>query len=118
MQTLGGRGKSVVRTVLLVGCALVMLGGCSSGTKVTRVEAGLVTDLSGRWNDTESRMVAETMVKEALVSTWLENYVRAKTRQPVAVGGTILNRRYEHINVHTFVTDLSRELTNSHKVIF
>src|SRR5438552_3016974 len=118
MQTLGGRGKSVVRTVLLVGCALVMLGGCSSGTKVTRVDEGVVTDLSGRWNDNDSRMVAETMVKEALVSPWLENYVRAKSKQPVVVVGTILNRSHEHIDVQTFVTDLSRELTNSQKVTF
>jgi len=95
-----------------------MLGGCSSGTKVTRVDEGLVTDLSGRWNDTDSRMVAETMVKEELVSPWLENYVRAKSRQPVVVVGTILNRSSEHINVQTFVTDLSRELTNSQKVTF
>src|SRR2546425_10966338 len=118
MQTLGGRGKSVLRTVLLVGRALVMLGGCSSGPKVTRVDEGLVTGLSGRWNDTDLRMVAETMVKEALVSPWLENYVRAKSRQPVVVVGTILNRSSEHINVQTFVTDLSRELTNSQKVTF
>jgi len=118
MQTLGRRGKSVVRTVWLVACALVLLGGCSSGTKVTRVDAGVVTDLSGRWNDTDSRMVAETMVKEALGSPWLENYVRAKSRQPVVVVGTILNRSSEHISVQTFVTDLSRELTNSQKVTF
>jgi len=58
------------------------------------------------------------MVKEALVSPWLENYVRAKSRQPVVVVGTILNRSSEHINVQTFVTDLSRELTNSQKVTF
>src|SRR5207244_7924942 len=56
--------------------------------------------------------------KEALVSPWLENYVRAKSRQPVVVVGTILNRSSEHINVQTFVTDLSRELTNSQKVTF
>jgi len=118
MQTLGGRGKKLARTVSLAACALILLGGCSSGTKVTRVDEGLVTDLSGRWNDTDSRMVAEAMVKEALGSPWLDNYVRAKSRQPVVVVGTILNRSSEHINVQTFVTDLSRELTNSQKVTF
>jgi len=101
---------------MLVGTML--LGGCASETKVTRVDTGVVTDLSGRWNDTDSRMVAETMVKEALGSPWLENYTRSKSRQPVVVVGTILNRSHEHINVQTFVTDLSRELTNSQKVTF
>lgn len=96
----------------------ILLGGCASETKVTRVDSGVVTDLSGRWNDTDSRMVAETMVKEALGSPWLENYTRSKSRQPVVVVGTILNRSHEHINVQTFVTDLSRELTNSQKVTF
>jgi uncharacterized protein (TIGR02722 family) len=77
-----------------------------------------VIDLSGRWNDTDSRLVAETMVKEALGSPWLDNYRRAKGKQPVVVVGAILNRSHEHINVQTFVTDLSRELTNSQQVTF
>lgn len=93
-------------------------GGCGHETKVTRVDTGVVTDLSGRWNDTDSRMVAETMVKESLASPWLDNFTRGKSRQPVVIVGTILNRSHEHIDVQTFVTDLSRELTNSQKVTF
>ena len=106
------------RTAMAMLACTILLGGCASETKVTRVDSGVVTDLSGRWNDTDSRMVAETMVKEALGSPWLENYTRSKSRQPVVVVGTILNRSHEHINVQTFVTDLSRELTNSQKVTF
>jgi len=106
------------RTAMAMLAGTILLGGCASETKVTRVDSGVVTDLSGRWNDTDSRMVAETMVKEALGSPWLENYTRSKSRQPVVVVGTILNRSHEHINVQTFVTDLSRELTNSQKVTF
>lgn len=94
------------------------LGGCGSETKVTRVDSGVVTDLSGRWNDTDSRMVAEAMVKEALGNPWLDNFTRGKQRQPVVVVGTVLNRSHEHINVQTFITDLQRELTNSQKVTF
>src|SRR5687767_3146162 len=97
---------------------LVTTAGCGSETKVTRVDTGVVTDLSGRWNDTDSRMVAETMVKESLASPWLDNFTRVKSRQPVVVVGTILNRSHEHIDVQTFITDLSRELTNSQKVAF
>jgi hypothetical protein len=93
------------------------IAGCA-GTKVTRVDTSVATDLSGRWNDTDSRLVAEAMVKEALGSPWLEGYQRAKGRQPVVVVGGILNRSHEHINVQTFVTDLSRELTNSQQVMF
>jgi uncharacterized protein (TIGR02722 family) len=103
--------------VTLVG-ALAGSAGCGHETKVTRVDTGLVTDLSGRWNDTDSRMVAETMVRESLDSPWLDHFTKTKSRQPVVIVGTILNRSHEHINVQTFITDLSRELTNSQKVTF
>jgi uncharacterized protein (TIGR02722 family) len=96
----------------------VLLAGCGSETKVTRVDETVVTDFSGRWNDTDSRLTAQTMVKEALGSAWLENSTSAKGRQPVVVVGTILNRSHDHINVQTFVSDLSRELSNSQKVTF
>lgn len=106
------------RSVGMVAVALFALAGCASETKVTRVDAGVVTDLSGRWNDTDSRMVAETMVKEALEYPWLNNFSQAHRRQPVVVVGTVLNNSHEHINVQTFISDLERELTNSQKVTF
>jgi hypothetical protein len=97
----------------------IILAGCGAETKVTRVDAGVVTDLSGRWNDTDSRQTAEAMVKEALSTPWLENFVRRHGgKQPVVVVGTITNKSHEHINVQTFITDLQRELVNSQKVIF
>ena len=104
--------------VLMLAVALVGLAGCGAETKVTRVDAGVVTDFSGRWNDTDSRIVAESMVKEALEYPWLGNFSQSKRRQPVVVVGTVLNNSHEHINVQTFVTDLERELTNSQKVTF
>ena len=106
------------RSIAIVACAVLTVAGCGHETKVTRVDAGLVTDLSGRWNDTDSRMVAESMVKEALQYPWLGSFSQVKQRQPVVVVGTVLNNSHEHINVQTFVTDLERELTNSQKVTF
>jgi uncharacterized protein (TIGR02722 family) len=104
---------------LLVGLAVVavMASGCAS-QKVSRVDTASVTDLSGRWNDTDSRLVAEAMMKEALSQPWLENATRARGRQPVVIVGTIANRSHEHISVQTFVSDLERELTNSQRVTF
>ncbi len=118
MVTVWGRWAGHLTTATVLAMAVVLLGGCGSGKRITRVEPGLVTDLSGRWNDTDSRMVAETMVKDALRSPWLANYSRAKNRQPVVIVGTIRNRSHEHIDVNTFINDLSRELTNSGKVTF
>ncbi len=98
---------------------LVALVGCGAETKVTRVDSGVVTDLSGRWNDTDSKQTAEAMVKEALGTPWLGNYTQShRGKQPVVVVGTITNKSHEHINVQTFITDLQRELVNSQKVTF
>ena len=116
------RGFIVIRkhrpSLVAMASVVLALSGCGHETKVTRVDAGIVTDLSGRWNDTDSRMVAEAMVKEALQYPWLGNFEKANQRQPVVVVGTVLNSSHEHINVQTFITDLERELTNSQKVTF
>src|SRR5437867_7383489 len=61
-------GRPRIGTVLLgwgAGAFLLASAGCAS-TTVTRVDTASVTDLSGHWNDADSRLVAEEMVKEAL----------------------------------------------------
>ncbi len=105
---------------LLVGFAvcLLALSACGKEKKVTRVDPGVVTDFSGRWNDTDSKMVAEAMIKEMVKQPWLENFSSKTGRQPVVIVGTILNKSHEHIDVGTFVTDLQREMTNSQQVVF
>jgi penicillin-binding protein activator len=105
-------------SLLVMMTAVLALAGCGHETKVTRVDTGVVTDLSGRWNDTDSRMVAEAMVKDALQYPWLGNFEKSTQRQPVVVVGTVVNSSHEHISVQTFITDLERELTNSQKVTF
>ena len=103
--------------ILLLGCVLFVTS-CGKETRVTRVDPGVVTDFSGRWNDTDSQQVAETMVKEMTAQPWLGDFTRDKGTQPVVIVGTILNRSHEHINMNTFVSDLQRELTNSQKIRF
>ena len=114
------RERRLSRTLatVVLACIAAAVGGCGHETKVTRVDTGVVTDLSGRWNDTDSQMVAEAMVKEALANPWLGNFTKGKNRQPVVIVGSVLNKSHEHINVQTFVSDLERELTNSQKVTF
>ena len=108
-------------TQAFIGAALAVVlafsGGCAS-TSVSRVDAATTTDLSGRWNDTDSRLVAEGMIKEALAQPWLSTFTNATKKPPVVVVGTVVNRSTEHINVQAFISDLERELTNSGKVTF
>lgn len=110
----------MVRKPPLVWLVVVMLGvlavGC--GTTVTRMETEEVKDLSGAWNDTDSRLVSEEMVQDALARPWVDNHVRTKRKTPVVIVGEVRNLSHEHINVNTFVADLERALLNSGKVEF
>lgn len=97
---------------------LLALSACGKEKRVTRVDSGTVIDLSGRWNDTDSKLVAETMMKEMVRRPWLSKFTGSHGREPVVIVGTILNKSHEHIDVGTFVKDLEREMTNSQKVLF
>ncbi len=108
--------RSMLAFVCL-GIIVVAVVACSA-TRVSRVDTGTVVDLSGRWNDTDSRLVAEAMVKEAVERPWLKSYMISHNTQPVVVVGRVVNRSHEHINVQTFMKDLERELTNSQQVMF
>jgi len=109
--------EQVLFLILVLGCTLIV-STCGKETRVTRVDTDVVTDFSGRWNDTDSKQVAEKMVHEMISQPWLGSFTRDRGKPPVVIVGTILNRSHEHINVDTFVSDLERELTNSKKVTF
>lgn len=96
--------------------AVIAFGGCAS---VNRVDPNTVTDLSGNWNDTDSRLVAEQMITSCLSKPWLTRATAAKAgKAPTVIIGTIKNRSNEHIAVTTFTKDLERELVNDGRVIF
>lgn len=103
---------------LALGLLTVLLFGCGTEKRVTRVDTGVITDLSGRWNDTDSKQVAEKMITEMLSRPWLNQFTTRESRQPVVIVGTVQNLSHEHINTQTFITDLEREMTNSQKVRF
>lgn len=90
---------------------------CSSGTKVARVDADSTTDLSGRWNDTDSRLVADEVITDVLNARWMEKWEKSN-KVPTIIVGKIVNKSHEHISVETFVKDIERALLNSGKVEF
>jgi uncharacterized protein (TIGR02722 family) len=93
----------------------LVLAGC--GKKVTRVSANSTTDLSGRWNDTDSRLVAEEMLRDCLSASWYYSYA-AQKKTPTVIVGSIRNKSHEHISAETFIKDMERALINSGKVEF
>ncbi len=95
-----------------------LLAACATTPKVTRIDADETVDLSGNWNDTDSRQVAEEMVKDSLARPWLSEFQAAKKLKPRVIVGLVGNKSNEHISTETFVKDLERELTNSGQVRF
>lgn len=91
---------------------------CATGPEVKRVSSEEQIDISGEWNDTDSRLVSEEMIKDALSRPWLEEFLSKNDKKPRVIVGSVKNRSYEHINTQTFVKDLERELTNSGRVVF
>jgi uncharacterized protein (TIGR02722 family) len=93
----------------------VLIVGCT--TKVSRVEPTSTIDLTGRWNDSDSRMVAEDMIKQCMTEGWYYKWQNASKR-PVVIVGKVVNKSHEHISTDVFVKDMQRALLNSGKVSF
>jgi uncharacterized protein (TIGR02722 family) len=94
--------------------AALILAGCS--TEVKRIDVNQVRDISGTWNDTDSRLVSEEMIRDSLSSGWIDRYSLSLRKTPVVIIGNIRNLSQEHINTNTFVNDLERAFVNSGRV--
>jgi penicillin-binding protein activator len=105
--------KSSKKWMVLVVLALFI--GCS--TKVARVQSDSTIDLTGRWNDTDSRLVAEEMIKDCLAQRWLFKW-ESENKRPAVIIGKVENKSHEHISTEAFVKDVQRALLNSGKVDF
>lgn len=110
-----------MKKYLLLVCALCVsftLFSCSSTPKVTRVDEDTQIDLSGNWNDTDSKLVADEMIADSVSKPWMDNFLMKHQNKPRIIVGTVLNKSDEHINTETFVKDLERSLINSGKATF
>ena len=97
-------------------CGSLALSSCA--TRVERIDVDETRDLSGDWNDTDSRLVSEEMVRDALARPWLDSFINDKGNLPAVIVGEVRNLSHEHINVGTFIGDIERELINSGGVQF
>jgi uncharacterized protein (TIGR02722 family) len=89
---------------------------CSS-TKVTRVNENSVTDISGRWNDTDSRLTAEEITAELMDHSWYSTFASENAgKKPVLIVGIITNKSHEHIASETFSKDIEKAVINSGRI--
>jgi len=85
---------------------------------VSRIEPDTVTDLSGSWNDTDSRLVANALIEQSLTNPWLSRFSNANGGEPpTVIVGDFRNRSTEHIPVSTFINDLELAYINSGAVM-
>ena len=102
--------------ILLALCLIGLTFGCSS-TKVERVSADTQTDLSGYWNDTDVRIVANSLVDQLTDASWYKTFIKEKGKKPVVIVGTFRNKSDEHIDTTIISKKLEVSLINTGKVV-
>lgn len=80
--------------------------------KVQRIEPGRETDLSGRWNDTDAKLVGDEMIKDLLNNKWKSNFMMEKGRVPVIIISVVKNNTSEHIDEEVFIKNMERAVIN------
>jgi len=101
--------------VVLCLAIVIAAAGCAKKT-VTRISEDSTVDLSGRWNDTDSRLVAEEMIRDCLSRPWKTRHWDERKHKPIVIVGVIRNRSSEHIATGTFIGDIERAFVNTGEV--
>lgn len=107
-----------MKRILIFAAAALLFASCASN-KVSRVSSDTVTDLSGYWNDTDVRLVADEIIEGCLSSPRIAGYPAShKGNLPVVIVGSYRNKSDEHIDTEILTKKLEAALVNSGKVDF
>jgi len=109
--------RKIFNLLLVLTLVMVAVIGCKS-TKVERVSVDTVTDLSGYWNDTDVRIVAESLIADCVNAPAITNYIRSNNKLPVVIVGNFRNDSDEHIDTSILTKKFEAALINSGKVDF
>ncbi|MBT7205348.1 MAG: penicillin-binding protein activator LpoB [Deltaproteobacteria bacterium] len=110
--------KSILVTVLVLG-TVVFVNGCGKSVEVARVDSGKEIALTDKWNDEDSRLVAEEMINDMLNYPWISQFnQRFPGKEPLVTVQRVRNKSHEHIAVDTFVNDIKRAVIRSGKAGF
>jgi len=102
-----GMARTLITLTFLIICM-----ACQTRT-VTRIDPGTPIDLSGRWNDSDSRVVADKMIDELLSSPRFKEYAAGHEKKPAIVVGLIRNKTNEHIDAGAYLKKLEVAIYNS-----
>jgi hypothetical protein len=104
----------------LVFCATVLLifVSCGSAPKVSRVDSDTQIDLSGYWNDTDVRIVCDSLIKACLDSPRVTQEIAKLGRLPIVLVGRFENGSDEHIDTTIISRTMEIAIFNSGKADF
>jgi penicillin-binding protein activator len=110
-------GTRLAVLALAVVLAAGLVTGCA--TKVENVDPRTEGYISGRWNDSDARAVADELIPQCLGTAWLPEFrgEHGDTRPRIVIGD-IENNTSEHINKDVFINELQRVLINSGVIRF
>ncbi|MES2484876.1 MAG: penicillin-binding protein activator LpoB [Bacteroidota bacterium] len=105
--------KKLTQTLFVAACTALLITSCGA-PKVTRVDDTSVTDLSGRWNETDSRLTAEEITAELMDDSWYSTFASENAgKKPVLIVGLITNKSHEQIATETFSKDIEKAIIKS-----
>lgn len=108
--------KIIFCYILLV--TVIIVTSCGPSRTVSRIDSSEVTDLSGNWNDTDSRLVSEKMIESLSSTDLVRDFMIENEKRPVIIVGNVRNLTDEHINTNTFIKDIEREIVKSRWLTF
>ncbi|WP_090787619.1 penicillin-binding protein activator LpoB [Pedobacter sp. ok626] len=104
-----------IMTIAAIAVSGMIITSCSR--QVTRVSTDQAIDVSGNWNNTDSRLVAEEMTQTILGGKWLSTHLEEhQGKRPVVIVGVMQNKSHEHIDAETFVKDVEQAFIKSERV--
>ncbi|MDR0400544.1 MAG: penicillin-binding protein activator LpoB [Treponema sp.] len=120
MKKIGARRNRGTRRnvgIWLLAACCISLFACGS-TSVKRVDSETVTDLSGYWNDTDVRIVCDSLIEACLDAPRVAQESGKLGRSPVFLVGPFRNESDEHIDTSIIADTMEIAIFNSGKADF
>lgn len=110
--------KNIMRISVIILIGVFTLNSCITQKRsVQRVNPDEQIDLSGRWNDTDSKLAAEALIDQVLQERWIPEFLQAHSgNRPVVIVGLVKNKSHEHIDAETFIKDIEKAIIKNGSV--
>ncbi len=90
----------------------LMMVSCGS-TKVSRVDSDEVIDLDGYWNESDVRIVCDSLIEECISSPRIAKFEGQQGHAPVVIIDSIRNQSSEHIDTSIVEKKFQTAIINS-----